>query len=207
MICSASKLPHSCVDFSSSRYAALNAFHSRFGTGSLTTPMVYAMAAALRIVLTELLPFPSRMASHLLAPRPCMVPTLAGPYVSVGVVAFLSCTCPAMSCYKSLRGLASCFPGPHPCCPPGLDTMRHMPVGMTAIPLGCCRLRSPPPLLLHAKGTCLGCPPPCPPLTPLPGEVNSRSPISSGCLHIRHKAPGGPLPLHMRCRTSQCSSR
>ena len=64
MICKASKLPHSCVDFSSVRCAALNAFHSRFGTGSLTTPMVYAMAAALRIVLTEQLPFPSRMASH-----------------------------------------------------------------------------------------------------------------------------------------------
>ena len=52
MICIASKLPHSCVDFSSSRCAALNAFHSRFGTGSPTPRMVYAMAAALRIVLT-----------------------------------------------------------------------------------------------------------------------------------------------------------
>ena len=46
-----------------------------------------------------------------------------------------------------------------------------------------------------------------PPSPPLPGEVSSRSPITSGCRHILHKAPGGPLPRHRRCRLSQCSSR
>ena len=64
MIYSASQLPHSSVDFSSSRCAALNALYSLFGTSLPTVPIVYAMAAAFRIVLTELLPFPSRVASH-----------------------------------------------------------------------------------------------------------------------------------------------